>query len=204
MVDRYFMPTGSRLLRTHADEHRSVLLSWVEMRWVGLSCVVSVDMHSALVKVSSSGLMWELYTLHSRPMCCIDQTWGIAPPNLLMVPRCRRGKGGVLWRSSGVVRSVCSVTAYLESCLPPIVLHVPSANSVPSMQAVDFFQQLHRLGREHHEAVAAGRRRWPFVPRPLWLVLSCRAHPKLTPSLESIKRTQLLHSLVRHSRWCKN
>jgi len=26
-------------------------------------------------------------------------------------PRCRRGKGGVLWRSSGVVRSACSVNS---------------------------------------------------------------------------------------------
>jgi len=42
MVDRYFMPTRSRLLRTYADEHRSV-----ELRWVGSSLVVSVDMHSA-------------------------------------------------------------------------------------------------------------------------------------------------------------
>jgi len=34
LVDRYFMPTGSRLLRTRADEHRSVQLSWVELSWV--------------------------------------------------------------------------------------------------------------------------------------------------------------------------
>jgi len=59
MVDRYFMPTGSQLLRTRADEHRSVQLSWVKLSWVlsqymsswvGLSCAVSVDMHSALRK----------------------------------------------------------------------------------------------------------------------------------------------------------
>jgi len=48
-------------------------------------------------------------------------------------PRCRRGKGGVLRRYSGVVRSACSLdSSYVDSCCSPIVLHVPGANSVPS------------------------------------------------------------------------
>jgi len=52
MVDRYFMPTGSRLLRTQADEHISVKLSWVE-----LSRVVNQYM-SSWVELGWVGLDW--------------------------------------------------------------------------------------------------------------------------------------------------
>jgi len=52
---------------------------------------------------------------------------------LAQSPRCRRGKGCVLWRSSRVCRSACSLdSSYVDPCRPPIVLHVPGANSVPS------------------------------------------------------------------------
>jgi len=42
-------PTGSWVELSLKPIH--VKLSWVEMSWVGLSCVVSVDMHSALLCV---------------------------------------------------------------------------------------------------------------------------------------------------------
>jgi len=68
------------------------------------------------------------------------------------------------------------------------------------------FQQLRLLVRsvcmrfDNHLSAAAGRRRWPFVLRPRWLVLSyrCRAHPRLTPSFEFSRLIMFLHSPVRH------
>jgi len=74
-----------------------------------------------------------------------------------------------------------SFTALARTQLPPGRRSLPAAPPVGSIRALD--------QTEHHVAVAAGRRRRPFVLRVLWLVAfdRCRAHPKLTPSLESIE-----------------
>jgi len=54
MVDRYFYDCLELARSRRWAQICPVELSWVEMSWVGLSCVVSVDMHSALQAVIKS------------------------------------------------------------------------------------------------------------------------------------------------------
>jgi len=119
---------------------------------------------------------------------------------LAQSPRCRRGKGGpveVLWR-----RPICVQLGQLIRFLQSTDRPPRPRRELSSRQAIDFFQQLHRLGREHHVAVAAGRRRWPFVLRPRRLV-SAATSPERTQfppgrrSLPAAPPVGSIHALLR-------
>jgi len=91
----------------------------------------------------------------------------------------RRGKESVLEWSSGVVDSVCSGQLCVESCGPPIVLHVPSANSVPprpstSFSSPDGWVDPKLLSVRSPCISCRWSSSWSFVLRPRWLVLSNR------------------------------
>jgi len=86
-----------------------------------------------------------------------------------MAPLCPRGKRWcpveILW-----CRPLCVQFDSIRGFLPSTDRPPRPQRELSSLQAVDFFQQVHRLSREHHVAVAAGRRRRLFALRALWLV----------------------------------
>jgi len=81
MIDWYFVPTGSRLLRTCSDLHVSVELNWVasqhmfsnwQLGWVELGWVGRPASINTLDHTSPSR---DLFNIHRRKFCKLCRTW---------------------------------------------------------------------------------------------------------------------------------
>jgi len=92
-----------------------------------------------------------------------------------LAPRCRRGKAVSCGDSlaSSALRTVwTAVTAFVDYCRPPIVLHVPSANAVPSRPLISsssstgWIDPRLTIRSNTMWQTLLVVRRWPFVLRP--------------------------------------